>query len=173
MKKIICVLLTAALLLLSLTVCTEKKAEIALSDYIISSGTYANGDKPFDDIPFIKYSISVPSDWTVEKSGYWENETYYTFHKDSSTNLYAGESYIRDYMDATSLSPENDFNITSLEFGDYDVKLWVMEYNDGFRYSFFIPVDKSYCRITGLSLEYSQELQDKFFDIVKTFEIVK
>lgn len=171
MKKIICVLLTAVLLQLSLTACTEKKAEIALSDYIISSGTYANGDKPFDDIPFIRYSINVPSDWTVEKSGYWENETYYTFHKDSSTNLYAGESYLRDYMDNTFLSSESE--ITTLEFGDYIVKLRVIEYNDGYRYFFCIPVDKSYCRITGLSSEYSQEQQDEFFDIVKTFEIVE
>lgn len=171
MKKIMFVLLTAGLLLLLLAACTEKIAETNSSEYIISSGTYANGDKPFDDIPFIKYSVIVPTDWTVEKSGYWENETYYTFHKNSSTNLYAGESYIRDYMDETTLSPEND--ITALEFGDYNVKLRVIEYGDGFRYYFYIPVDKSYCRITGLSLDYSQEQQDEFFEIIKTFKIVE
>lgn len=170
MKKYICVLLAALLLLLSLSACTKKKEDVFLSDYIVSSGTYANGDAPFDDIPFIQYSIRVPDDWKMEESGYWENETYYTFHKDSATNLYAGESYRKDYMDATALSAEND--ITALEFGGYNVQLRVIEYSDGFRYFFYIPVDQSYCRITGLSPEYSQEQQDEFFDIVKTFKIV-
>lgn len=171
MKKSICALLTAVVLLLLLAACTEQKEEIALTGYTISSGTYANGDAPFSDIPFIQYSIDVPSDWTAEKSGYWENETYYTFHKDSSTNVYAGESYVRDYIDETALSSESD--TTTLAFGDYIVTLRVIEYDDGYRYFFYIPVDKSYCRITGLSLEYSKEQQDEFFGIVKTFELVE
>lgn len=171
MSKSIWVLSAALLLLLSLAACTEKEAEVALSDYTVSSGTYANGDAPFNDIPFIQYSIRVPSDWMAEQSGYWENERYYTFHKDDATSLYAGESYLRDYMDGTALASESD--VTTLEFGDYDVKLRVIEYNDGFRYYFYIPVDKSYCRITGLSPEHSQERQNEFFDIVKTFELVE
>ena len=169
MKKNICVLSTILLLILSLAGCTKKTTETALSDYTISSGTYANGDAPFDDIPFITYSISVPGYWTAESGGYWENEVYYTFHKDEKTNLYAGESYIQEYMDETSLSAESD--VSTLAFGDYTAKLTVIEYNDGYRYYFYIPVDKSYCRITGLAPEYSQEQQDEFFEIVQTFRI--
>jgi hypothetical protein len=150
---------------------TPKRTETALSEYTISSGTYANGDAPFDDIPFIRYSISVPGNWMAEKNGTWENEAYYTFHKDSSTNLYAGESYRKDYMDGTSLSVESD--LTTLAFGDYSVKLRVIEANEGFYYYFYIPVDNSYCQITGFSTEYSQKQQDEFFDIVKTFEVVE
>lgn len=172
-KRIYCKILFAATVLLSLllvTSCDVKNDSNTNIDYTISSGTYANGDMPFDDIPFINYKISVPSDWTAEKSGYWENEIYYTFHKDDSTNLYAGESYKRDYMDNTSLSSETD--ITTLEFGDFIATLRVIEYEDGYRYYFYIPVEKSYCCITGLSLEYSQEQQDEFFDITKTFKVV-
>jgi hypothetical protein len=161
MKTIMGVLMIAAILL----------SGAAVTDYTISSGTYANGDMPFDDIPFIQYNISIPSDWTAEQSGYWENEVYYTFHKDDTTSLYAGESYRKDYMDATTLTRTD--SITMLEFGDYTVPLVVTEAIDSVRYRFFIPVGESYCCITGLTPEYSKEQQDEFFEIVKTFEIAE
>jgi hypothetical protein len=169
MRKSIGVYLAVVLLCLSLVGCAK---ETALSDYVISSGTYANGDAPSNDIPFIQYSIRVPSDWTAEKSGNWENEAYYTFQKDSGASLYAGESYLKEYMDETSLSLTDE--ITTLSFGEYTVSLRVIEDVNGFRYHFYIPADEtSYCRITGISPEYSQEQQDEFFEIVKTFKIIE
>lgn len=174
MRKTICVLLTAGLLLFSLTACSKKSAEADssdYSDYIISSGTYANGDAPFEDIPFIQYSISVPSDWAAEESGYWENEAYYTFHKDGSTDLYAGESYVMEYMDEAFRLAE--IEVATLEFGDYEAKLRVVNYDDGYRYFFYIPVGGSYCEITGRAPERTQEQQDEFFEIVKTFKTVE
>jgi hypothetical protein len=162
MEKIISFFLTAVLLV------TPVSFEGVGNEYEISSGTYSNGDMPYDDIPFIEYTISVPEGWTAEESGYWDNERYYTFHKNDEINLYAGESYRMDYMDETTLSLDG---ITELALGDYDVKLWVQEANDGVRYSFFIPVGESYVCMTGFSTEYSKEQEDEFFEIVKTFEI--
>lgn len=165
MKKFI----LAGSLLILLTVSMIAFNALGMTEYTISSGTYANGDKPIDEIPFIEYSITAPSAWIAEESGYWENEKYYTIYKDNATRVYAGESYIRDYIDATILSSEG--NITTLEFGGYIVKLRIIEANDGFHYYFYIPVDTSYCLITGLSSENSLDQQDEFFDIVKSFEV--
>ncbi|MDR2572092.1 MAG: hypothetical protein LBD23_17580 [Oscillospiraceae bacterium] len=153
--------------------------DINSSDYIIISGTYANGDIPFDDIPFIRYTIDIPDDWTVERVEYGsfveiykpsDDEIYYKFSKNNTIHLYAVSSFLKSMIDYQF--EEFELDTIDFEVNGYDVMLLINSYNNKYGYSFYITVDQSYCLIKGVSPENTEDQKEEFISIIETFRIV-